>query len=128
MIERRRFHASSIKHLLRQLGEDYQLATCIQDLSLKGLLLWVDEPELDKTASSTWLSHSPIARLPSNSPQHLSCKTNVYCISKSTISISKALATPRRLVELNVGSDELLHRELEHLVDFSSTTLSSKRV
>lgn len=25
----------------------------------------------------------------------------------------------RRLVELNVGSDELLHRELEHLVDLA---------
>lgn len=49
MIERRRFSRIIYQAPATLTQGDYQLATCIQDLSLKGLLLWaVDEPELDK--------------------------------------------------------------------------------
>ncbi len=122
MIERRRFSRIIYQAPATLIQGNYELATCIQDLSLHGLLLWaVDEPELVKdnlidvsfTLPDSDITISLSATLISQIERILHLKIDHIDI--------ESVGHLRRLVELNVGSDELLHRELEHLVDLGDS-------
>jgi len=122
MIERRRFSRIIYQAPATLVQGDYKLATCIQDLSLHGLLLWaVDEPNLTKdnlidvsfTLPDSDITIALSATLVSQTERILHLKIDHIDI--------ESVGHLRRLVELNVGSDELLHRELEHLVDLGDS-------
>ncbi len=122
MIERRRFSRIIYQAPATLKQGDYQLTTCIQDLSLHGLLLWaVDEPELVKdrlidvsfTLPDSDVTISLSATLVSQIERILHLKIDHIDI--------ESVGHLRRLVELNVGNDDLLHRELEHLVDLGDS-------
>ncbi|MCL9781367.1 PilZ domain-containing protein [Vibrio sp. S4M6] len=91
----------------------------IQDLSLHGLLLSVDEKntelncdilaDIEFTLPSSDIVISLVANL-------IGIKKNIIHASIDHIDL-ESIAHIRRLVELNVGNDDLLHRELEHLSD-----------
>ncbi|ADT86188.1 PilZ domain-containing protein [Vibrio sp. Vb2880] len=122
MIERRRFSRIIYQAPATLFQGEYQLATCIQDLSLHGLLLWaVDEPDLDPTRLvdvAFMLPDSDInitltARLISQDERILRLKIDHIDID--------SIGHLKRLVELNVGSDSLLHREMEYLADLGDS-------
>ncbi len=122
MIERRRFSRIIYQAPATLTQGNYELATCIQDLSLHGLLLWaVDEPELAKDSLvdvSFTLPDSDITI--SLSATLISQIERILHLKIDHIDI-ESVGHLRRLVELNVGNDELLHRELEHLVDLGDS-------
>ncbi|MCE0493220.1 PilZ domain-containing protein [Vibrio salinus] len=92
------------------------VATTIQDLSLHGILLSaIDEPDLDNKQSihvEFPLPESDIV---------IQLTASIVAMNKSTIRVEvkhidiNSIAHLKRLVELNIGDDSLLHRELEHL-------------
>ncbi|MDC0612674.1 PilZ domain-containing protein [Vibrio sp.] len=95
-----------------------RVATTVQDLSLHGALLSIiDEPILD--------SSKPVDiefPLP-ESDIVIQLTANIIQMTDSTMRVSidhidiDSIAHLRRLVELNIGDDSLLHRELEHLIE-----------
>lgn len=120
MIERRRFSRIIYQAVATLTQGNYQLTTCIQDLSLKGLLLWAEEePQLDTnrivdvafTLPGSDITITLSATLIMQNERILHLKIDHIDI--------ESVGHLRRLVELNVGNDELLHRELEHLVDLA---------
>ncbi|PNH96907.1 PilZ domain-containing protein [Vibrio diazotrophicus] len=120
MIERRRFSRIIYQAPATLTQGDYQLATCIQDLSLKGLLLWaVDEPELDKNSIVDVAFTLPDSEITINLSATLIMQNERILHLKIDHIDIESIGHLRRLVELNVGNDELLHRELEHLVDLA---------
>lgn len=120
MIERRRFSRIIYQAPATLTQGDYQLTTCIQDLSLKGLLLWaVDEPELDKNSIVDVAFTLPDSDIAINLSATLIMQNERILHLKIDHIDIESIGHLRRLVELNVGSDELLHRELEHLVDLA---------
>ncbi len=122
MIERRRFSRIIYQAPATLKQGDYQLTTCIQDLSLHGLLLWaVDEPELVQDrlidVSFTLPDSDVTIRLSATLIKQIE---RILHLQIDHIDI-ESVGHLRRLVELNVGSDDLLHRELEHLVDLGDS-------
>ncbi|MGL4829003.1 MAG: PilZ domain-containing protein [Vibrio sp.] len=119
MIEKRRFSRILYQAPAILSQGDKQLATCIQDLSLHGLLLWAEEkPEiLDK--------EQPVivefTLFDSDVTLHMTAKiVNIQerIMRMSIVNIDiESISHLRRLVELNVGNDNLLHRDIEHLSD-----------
>ncbi|EIA4709859.1 PilZ domain-containing protein [Vibrio cholerae] len=118
MIEKRRFSRILYQApaTLSQGGK--QLSTCIQDLSLHGLLLWSeDEPDLNTHALVDVVFSLPESDVTiSLSAKIISIQERIIRMAISHIDI-ESIAHLRRLVELNVGDDSLLHRDLEHLSD-----------
>ncbi len=120
MIERRRFSRIIYQAPATLTQGNYQLTTCIQDLSLKGLLLWaVDEPELDTNSIVDVTFTLPDSDISINLSATLIMQDERILHLKIDHIDIESVGHLRRLVELNVGSDELLHRELEHLVDLA---------
>ncbi|WP_165310420.1 PilZ domain-containing protein [Vibrio ziniensis] len=120
MIERRRFSRIIYQAPATLTQGNYQLTTCIQDLSLKGLLLWaVDEPELDTNSIVDVTFTLPDSDISINLSATLIMQNERILHLKIDHIDIESVGHLRRLVELNVGSDELLHRELEHLVDLA---------
>jgi len=122
MIERRHFSRIIYQAPAIATQGEYQLTTCVQDLSLKGLLLWaVDEPQFaeDELVDVTFtLPDSDIciklsARLVMQDDRILHLRIEHMDID--------SVGHLRRLVELNIGNDKLLHRELENLVNLGDT-------
>ncbi|MCG3730067.1 PilZ domain-containing protein [Vibrio cincinnatiensis] len=118
MTDRRRFFRILYQApaMLRQ-GQA-QLATCIQDLSLHGLLLWaVDEPNLDPshplevefTLPNSEITLTMTVSLVKQNERILHLKIDYIDI--------ESIAHLKRIVELNVGNEALLHRDIEHLVN-----------
>ncbi|MCW8335201.1 PilZ domain-containing protein [Vibrio sp. SCSIO 43135] len=124
MVERRRFSRIIYQAPASIEQGNTVVNASIQDLSLHGLLLSVDSDgevlDTDTTANIQFsLPDSDVviqlvARLLSN-------KNNVIHASIDHIDI-ESIGHLRRLVELNVGDDSLLHRELEHLSDLGEHT------
>ncbi len=120
MIERRRFSRIIYQAPATLTQGNYQLTTCIQDLSLKGLLLWaVDEPELDTNSIVDVTFTLPDSDISVNLSATLIMQDERILHLKIDHIDIESVGHLRRLVELNVGNDELLHRELEHLVDLA---------
>lgn len=118
MIERRRF--SRIFYQVPALAQQGQkkLTTCIQDLSLHGLLLWAadeanfksDQPlEIQFTLPDSDITLSLTAQLVRQNGNNLHLKIQHIDI--------ESISHLKRLVELNVGNDELLHRDMRQLVN-----------
>jgi hypothetical protein len=120
MTERRRFSRVIYQAPALITYQGQMIATTVQDLSLHGVLLSVngndpfqcgDELEVDLP-----LPQSEVVI-------HLAA--HVVAVEGSTIRVRighidiDSIAHLRRLVELNVGDDSLLHRELEHLADLA---------
>ena len=121
MAERRRFSRIIYQVPAKASQDRLQLNGFVQDLSLHGVLLHCDDALL--------FNHSL--------PLHVSFQLNdsdvVIQLEASIISTNNtsmrlriehldidSISHLKRLVELNVGDDELLHREIEHLSDLGS--------
>ncbi|KDM91854.1 PilZ domain-containing protein [Photobacterium galatheae] len=97
-----------------------QWSATLKDISLHGILLscpdgWQpgDDPEfqVDIVLPETDVHLTMTAELVAYDPQSLRMKiVNIDIDSISHL---------RRLIELNIGDDALLHRELEHLADLA---------
>ncbi|MFV0450064.1 MAG: PilZ domain-containing protein [Vibrio sp.] len=120
MIERRRFSRIIYQAVATLTQGNYQLTTCIQDLSLKGLLLWAeDEPQLDTNSIVDVAFTLPGSDITITLSATLIMQNERILHLKIDHIDIESVGHLRRLVELNVGNDELLHRELEHLVDLA---------
>jgi len=118
MVERRHFirilYQTPAK--LRQSKQEW--LTEVRDLSLQGILLtcppnWT--PSLDKHYSVSFCLHDCEIEL-NMETQLVHHDSDYLRMQIHHIDIESA-SHLRRLVELNVGTDELLHRELEQLAD-----------
>ncbi|MDE1350828.1 PilZ domain-containing protein [Vibrio aestuarianus] len=118
MIERRRFSRIIYQMPASVVQGSHHIATTIQDLSLHGLLLSSPKSDIfninetaqvEFTLPESDITISLVANL-------ISINNNVIRAIIDHIDID-SIAHLRRLVELNVGDDALLHRELEYLSD-----------
>lgn len=118
MMEKRRFSRILYQAPATLSQGNQQLSSCIQDLSLHGLLLWSEiEPDFDTHALVDVCFTLP------NSDVTLSLTAKIISVHERIIRMVinhidiESIAHLRRLVELNVGNDDLLHRDLEFLSD-----------
>ncbi|MDW6003145.1 PilZ domain-containing protein [Vibrio mangrovi] len=121
MAEKRRFSRIIYRAPALVTQDSIRLATTVQDLSLHGVLLSIDgEPRLDP--------EQPIYiefPLP-ESDISIQMTANIVSLHDSILRASiayidvESISHLKRLVELNVGDDSLLHRELEHLSDLGN--------
>ncbi|ACY52561.1 PilZ domain-containing protein [Vibrio diabolicus] len=118
MAERRRF--SRILHQAPAKVEQRDLAieARIQDLSLHGLLMKVEETEALDPALPAHVTFSF-----DQSEQVITLKAQIVDVSKCEIRLKiikidiESISQLKRFIELNVGNNDLLNRELEHLSD-----------
>ncbi|SJN53826.1 PilZ domain-containing protein [Vibrio ruber] len=118
MAEKRRFSRIIYRAPALLTQGSVHIATTVQDLSLHGILLSViGEPRLDP--------HQPVYiefPLP-ESDISIQMTANIVSLENSILHASiayidvESISHLKRLIELNVGDDALLHRELEHLTD-----------
>ena len=118
MTERRRF--SRIIYQVPALIEQENLAmqATIQDLSLHGLLLKVEDAKpldslLPVEVGFSFIQSEQMMQL---SAGIVSIAGNEIRLKISNIDI-ESISQLKRFIELNVGNNELLNRELEHLSD-----------
>ena len=118
MTERRRF--SRIIYQVPALIEQENLAmqATIQDLSLHGLLLKVEDAKpldslLPVEVGFSFIQSEQMMQL---SAGIVSIAGNEIRLKISNIDID-SISQLKRFIELNVGNNELLSRELEHLSD-----------
>lgn len=118
MTERRRF--SRIIYQVSALLEqgDLALQATIQDLSLHGLLLKAEnasslEPSRKVDVSFSFAQSEQVMQLTANIISIIDNKIRLKINNIDIDSISQL----KRFIELNVGNNELLNRELEHLSD-----------
>lgn len=118
MTERRRF--SRIIYQVSALLEqgDLALQATIQDLSLHGLLLKAEnasslEPSRKVDVAFSFAQSEQVMQLTANI---ISIIDNEIRLKINNIDID-SISQLKRFIELNVGNDELLNRELEHLSD-----------
>lgn len=114
--ERRRFQRILYRAPALVIQGEHRVATTVHDLSLHGVLLsTIDSPDLD--------TNSPVHiefPLP-ESDIVIQLAANIVEMNDSIIRVIidhidiNSIAHLKRLVELNIGDDSLLHRELEHL-------------
>ncbi|OCH45613.1 PilZ domain-containing protein [Vibrio cyclitrophicus] len=118
MIERRQFSRVVYQVPTELLQGPVNVSGSVQDLSLHGLLIQCDDFQQ--------LSHDIPVRVSftlANSDINIQLEATIV----STINTSMRLRIEhldidsishlKRLIELNVGDDELLYREIEHLTD-----------
>ncbi|HHF2891184.1 TPA: PilZ domain-containing protein [Vibrio diabolicus] len=118
MAERRRF--SRILHQAPAKVEQRDLAieARIQALSLHGLLMKVEETKALDPALPTHVTFSF-----DQSEQVITLKAQIVDVSKCEIRLKiikidiESISQLKRFIELNVGNNDLLNRELEHLSD-----------
>ena len=123
MIERRRFSRIVYQNQAVLTQGSTQVNALISDLSLHGLLVTCEQSELldnDKQVDVDFsLSGSDVSiQLVGNI---VGLNNNVIRICIDHIDI-ESIGHLKRLVELNVGDDELLHRDIEHLSDLGEYT------
>ncbi|MFM2621238.1 PilZ domain-containing protein [Vibrio owensii] len=118
MTERRRF--SRIIYQVSALLEqgDLALQATIQDLSLHGLLLKAEnasslEPSRKVDVAFSFAQSEQVMQLTANI---ISITDNEIRLKIANIDID-SISQLKRFIELNVGNNELLNRELEHLSD-----------
>lgn len=117
MIERRQYSRILYQAPATLQQGEIQLTTCIHDLSLRGLLLWaVDEPNLDNDQLVDVAFTLPESDITIRLTGQL-VRENERILHIKIIYIDlESIAHLKRLVELNIGDDQMLHRDLEHLV------------
>ncbi len=118
MAERRRFSRVVYQVPATLTQDDMFLDTTIQDLSLHGLLLRANSTDgllkgvlvdISFTLSDSDVDITLEAEIVSFDDHEIRLKI-------SHINI-ESISHLKRLIELNVGNDDLLHREIEHLSD-----------
>ncbi|QMV13462.1 PilZ domain-containing protein [Vibrio spartinae] len=118
MAEKRRFSRIIYRAPALLTQGSVHIATTVQDLSLHGILLSIlGESRLDPQ-QSVYIEFP----LP-ESDISIQMTANIVSLENNTLHASiayidvESISHLKRLIELNVGNDELLHRELEHLTD-----------
>ncbi|HHX8560334.1 TPA: PilZ domain-containing protein [Vibrio diabolicus] len=118
MAERRRFSRILHQALAKVEQRDLAIEARIQDLSLHGLLMKVEETEALDLALPVHVTFSF-----DQSEQVITLKAQIVDISKCEIRLKiikidiESISQLKRFIELNVGNNDLLNRELEHLSD-----------
>ncbi|MFA0414190.1 PilZ domain-containing protein [Vibrio renipiscarius] len=125
MIERRRFSRIVYQALAVVTQDNIQVNANLNDLSLHGLLL-------DCSNHTSLDPLNPISvqfqLLDSDITIQLTGKIVETVQSQVRITIEQidididSISHIKRMVELNVGDDELLHREIEHLTDLGNVS------
>ncbi len=123
MIERRRFSRIVYQTQATLTQESIVVNALVCDLSLHGLLLTSeqsDQLDTDKQVDVEFsLAGSDVTiQLVGNI---VGLNNNVIRVSIDHIDI-ESIGHLKRLVELNVGDDDLLHRDIEHLSDLGEYT------
>lgn len=118
MIERRRFSRIVYQAQAVITQESTQVNASVNDLSLHGLLASSDQADvldINKQINVEFsLSGSDVTiQLVGNI---VGLNNNVIRVAIDHIDI-ESIGHLKRLIELNVGDDELLHRNIEHLSD-----------
>lgn len=120
MDERRRF-SRILYNAPAELHQGQTKARCsIIDLSLHGLLLSTIVEPIDSSKSVDLFFHLPESDIIISLQAHVVEHNERYTrLSIAHIDID-SISHLKRLVELNVGDEELLHREIEQLSDLGS--------
>ncbi|AIW13141.1 PilZ domain-containing protein [Vibrio tubiashii] len=123
MIERRRFSRIVYQAQATLTQESTEVTALVCDLSLHGLLATSeqsDQLDTDKQVDVEFsLAGSDVTiQLVGNI---VGLNNNVIRVSIDHIDI-ESIGHLKRLVELNVGDDDLLHRDIEHLSDLGEYT------
>ncbi|GLO59977.1 pilus protein PilZ [Vibrio sp. MACH09] len=117
MSERRRFSRVIYQAPAELHQGQLKVSSSIKDLSLHGLLLATPDTPLDSAHPVDVFFQIP------DSDIIISLQADIVEMTDTFIRVSiqhidiDSISHLRRLVELNVGDDELLHRELEQLSD-----------
>lgn len=123
-MERRRFLRVMYQAPATLSQDDLLFNAMVKDISLHGLLVNCETP-------SALVSDRPIdVNIPLNggdiaiqlTAQIIEKKSNLLRLKVDHIDL-ESLGHLKRLVELNMGNDELLHRDLDHLMDMDSNDL-----
>ncbi|MEF1255584.1 MULTISPECIES: PilZ domain-containing protein [unclassified Vibrio] len=123
MIERRRFSRIVYQAQAVLTQESVEVIALVSDLSLHGLLLTSDQSDLLDVGKQVDVEFS----LP-GSDVTIQLVGNIVGLNNNVIRLSidhidiESIGHLKRLVELNVGDDELLHRDIEHLSDLGEYT------
>lgn len=117
MIERRRFSRIVYQAPATLTQDEHQVDASIKDLSLHGLLVACDESDsLDLKPLSIRFS-LPDSDVTIELVGRIIAKNDhILRVSIEHIDL-ESISHIKRIVELNVGDDKLLHREIEHLSD-----------
>ncbi|EGU37602.1 hypothetical protein VII00023_03718 [Vibrio ichthyoenteri ATCC 700023] len=118
MIERRRFSRIVYQALAVVTQGQNQVESIVKDLSLHGLLLACpDHTSLDS------LTPISVQFQLTDSDITIQLQGKIVGVVQNLIRVTiehidiESIGHIKRMVELNVGDDELLHREIEHLSD-----------
>lgn len=123
MIERRRFSRIIYQAKAELTQDSLTVDGLVWDLSLHGMLLISEQSDLLAQDKQVEISFS----LP-DSDVTIQLVGNIVGLNNNVIRLSidhidiESIGHLRRLVELNVGDDELLHRDIEHLSDLGEYT------
>lgn len=123
MIERRRFSRIVYQAQALLTQESTQVNALVSDLSLHGLLVTSEQSDQLDTGKQVDVEFS----LP-GSDVTIQLVGNIVGLNNNVIRLSidhidiESIGHLRRLVELNVGDDDLLHRDIEHLSDLGEYT------
>ncbi|SHO55238.1 PilZ domain-containing protein [Vibrio quintilis] len=118
MAEKRRFSRILYRAPALVTQNQIRIAATVRDLSLHGILLAVtDEPRFNPQKEVEIEFPIPESEISIRmSAKIISMDDYILRASIDHIDLD-SISHLRRLVELNVGSDDLLHRELEYLSD-----------
>lgn len=117
-MERRRFLRVIYQAPVTLSQSDLSFNAMVKDISLHGLLVYCETP-------SDLISDKPLdVNIPLNdgdviiqlTAQIVDLKSNLLRLKVDHIDL-ESLGHLKRLVELNMGNDEILHRDLDHLMD-----------
>jgi hypothetical protein len=123
MIERRRFSRIVYQAQALLTQESTQVTALVSDLSLHGLLMTSEQSDLLDSGKQVDVEFS----LP-GSDVTIQLVGNIVGLNNNVIRLSidhidiESIGHLKRLVELNVGDDDLLHRDIEHLSDLGEYT------
>ena len=122
MIERRRFSRIVYQTQARLSQGSSKIEALLSDLSLHGLLLSSQEAHLLSGDQQIKVEFSLAGDVSIELVGNIvGLNGNVIRISIDHIDID-SIGHLKRLVELNVGDDKLLHRDIEHLSDLGQYT------
>ena len=117
MSERRRFSRIIYQAPAEIHQGQLKVSSSIMDLSLHGLLLTAPDAELDQTHPVDIFFHIPDSDIVISLQAHIVEVTDRFIRTSIEHIDIDSISHLKRLVELNVGDEELLHREIEHLSD-----------
>ncbi|WP_425666413.1 PilZ domain-containing protein [Vibrio tubiashii] len=123
MIERRRFSRIVYQTQATLTQESAVVNALVCDLSLHGLLLTSEQSDQLDTNKQVDVEFSL-----AGSDVTIQLVGNIVGLNNNVIRVSidhidiESIGHLKRLVELNVGDDDLLHRDIEHLSDLGEYT------